>query len=345
MAFALLSSGGLQAFDDAVISSASKSAPATRPEPSIQSSKPSVTNRPEAGHLDILERSLFGGSTSGFNSSDFQRPESAAPLSATPDLRTQKRLWEEMDRRRHWMFVDPEPGMSRSKPQSLDDPRLFEPSSSRPRSVLQQQAIRDIFEPSTSVKRSGLPSSAAEIPAGTGLLKSDSDLGGRIGKDSRSSESVSGLDLGLRSARGSNMELGSTFGGTGIAEWNQSSRERSQRFDEMFGSAEAQSGLLQADRTARGIDNADPVLSRRERLESLFTSAPAASAGLAPLNNPNGSVDSKILGQAQRESLWKEPRDGAVGPVRRSRQTEEAAKRPVFQPQPSQLELPKLNGF
>jgi hypothetical protein len=159
------------------------------------------------------------------------------------------------------------------------------------------------------------------------------------------SESISGLELGLHSSRNETLELGTGFGGTGTPEWIQSSRERNQRFDQMFGGVGTDSGLQQADRASRGIDSAEPVLSRRERLDSLFTSASGEPGGFAPLRNPNGPADSGLLGQAQRDSLWQDSRQGVSGQVRRSRQVEEAAKRPVFQPQPSQLELPKLNGF
>ena len=347
------SSGGVPStatFSSAANSSSASGGPGG--DKSGSDAKPSTPETTASGGLgwssrDFLDQSGWWGS-----SSDLSRPNPVSPIAPTIDYGTQKRLWEQIDRRQHWMFGDSDPGSAFGTSGATFESASFDPMSSLPRSVLQKKAMDDILHPGTKRERRedsrGIVSEDSDDGARRGSLdgaSGRSDRGERTRTDGWSlrtaSDSGSFLDWDNRSGSAASDFTGSL--GSGNATQNaREIRDRASRFDEMFQSSGAAAIAGSPDSETRGGVGSNGIDSRRERLERLFerTDAVAASSPRSATVGPDGA-----LGRVQRNELFGDGTGNTATPARRSKFADEAVRRPAFQPQPGELPLPKPNGL
>lgn len=361
---ALLLSGQLVAFDEAHISSASGASPSgvskeVRSGPSANAGSPGTKSTDSSSEAPP-SAARTGWSLSNFlkdNSiwsgpPELVRPESGNSSAPMLDYKAQKEIWERMDRRRHWMLVDPDPGTAFRNPSKEFDPTAFEPSASKPRSMLQKKAMEDVLRPSTPTDRPATVLDSPEASFSTPMvLDSPNSRGDGSQPDSWSMRNAlrdrGVFDWEKNSGRGSDSGNGSWPMLSGVntpSDAARLARERGQRLDEMFGGSSSAAAWQQNDRDARGLaTGTEPMLSRRERLEQLFNvSDPVAAAAS---RNPANPVNPTSLGRGQRNDLFGDEsnRGSAVG--RRPKATDDVVKRPAFKPQPGELPLPRPNGL
>ncbi len=351
----LLSGLSLTASEPASISAAS-SKPAPLATGSDKSSSDSKTSTPESeasGNSGWSSRDLLDNGSWWKSSSELSRPSSVNPITPSIDYGTQKRLWEQIDRRRHWMFGDSDPGSAFGPSATTFDSATFEPTSSLPRSVLQKRAMDDILHPGSKKDRRGdsqglFSDESGDAGARRGFLDTAPARGDRgerartEGWSLRNATDVgSFLDWDNRS-RGASTDFNGAPGNGYATQTARENRERANRFDEMFRSSGLDINAGSTDQETRaGLGN-NGLDSRRERLERLFDHVDSVSES-APRPATAGSAGA--LGRAQRNELFGDGTGNAAGPVRRSKSAEEAARRPIFQPQPGELPLPKPNGL
>lgn len=354
VALTLLTSGPFLASEPAHLRVASDLAkpPAPSSAASANQTEKSTEKPATSGHTDWSRGDLFGVGSLWGSSADFVRPNSKDPSPPVLDYRAQKKLWEQMDQRRHWMFgISPGESGPKFPSDNRDNPE-FDLKSDLPRSVLQKRVMDEILRsssrregPSNHRRESGdNPENADATDGGRGFLDSQSarstlERGTRDSSTFRNaSESRSWLDLDRRSTPSI-----SDFSQKAAAEFVKDARDRTHRFDEMFGATAATSATVDSERDPRGWStSADGFVSRRERLDRLFdSSTPSGNSGNSvPVNGgtPN------LLGQAQRNELFGEGKSSASSSARKSKPFDASSQRSIFQPQPGELPLPKPNG-
>ncbi len=305
-----------------------------------------------SGHSDWTRGDLLGLGSIWGSSSDFVRPNSSSVTAPVLDYSAQKKLWEKMDQRRHWMFGVSGRDNGGVPSQNGFESREFDPKSDLPKSVLQKRAMDEILHPAdrsdASSKNRRDPGMLSDNPddpaAGRGLLDSQPSRGSSDTKaiDSwtlrNATESRSWLDWDRRT-----VPAASDFGQSAAAEVARETRDRSRRFDDMFGLSAAAASGLSPERDSKGWStSSEGFTTRRERLEHLFDST---TPTVGPANSQLGNALSPgVLGQAQRTELFGDGKAGLSTAIRRSKSLDESSKRPVFQPLPSELPLPKPNG-
>ena len=347
-------SGDVAFSEPAQVSAAPDLVKAAAPAEAKPASKPGENTEipTSSGHTDWSRGDLFGLGSLWGSSTDFVRPNSSGTVPPVLDYAAQKKLWEKMDQHRHWMFGNSsrENGLIPSE-NSLEN-REFDPKSDLPKSVLQKRAMDEILHPATrsdggnkNRRDSGMLSdNPDETVAGRGLLDSQSARGSSDMKAldnwalRNATESRSWLDWDRRTSPGA-----SDFGQSAAAEIAKDTRDRTRRFDDMFGTSAATGSGPSPERDPRGWStSSEGFTTRRERLERLFDSTTPPGGPVTPL--AGSGLNSSVLGQAQRNELFGDGKTGLPTAVRRSKSMDEASKRPVFQPQPGELPLPKPNG-
>lgn len=351
----LISGLSLQGSEPASISAASSkpAALSTGGDKPAPDSKTSTSESDASASSGWSSRDLLDNGSWWKSSPELSRPSSVNPVAPSIDYGTQKRLWEQMDRRRHWMFGDSDPGSAFGPSATTFDSATFEPTSSLPRSVLQKKAMDDILHPGSKKDRRGdsqglFSDESGEAGARRGFLDTAparGDRGERVrteGWSLRNATDVSSfLDWDNRSG-GTSSDFNGAPGNGYATQTARENRERANRFDEMFRSSGLDITAGSTDQESRaGLGN-NGLDSRRERLERLFDHVDSFSESgqRSSTASPAGAP-----GRVQRNELFGEATGNTAGPVRRSKSAEEAARRPVFQPQPGELPLPKPNGL
>lgn len=354
VAMTLLTTGPILASEPAHLSAAPDltKPPAPSSAVTVNQTEPSPDKPVTSGHTDWSRGDLFGIGSLWGSSADFVRPNSKEPSPPVLDYRAQKKLWEQMDQRRHWMFGNSPGENGPNSPGDNRETKEFVPKSGLPQSVLQKRAMEEILHPSTRMDGStknrsdgdGNPNSSDPTDAGRGFLDSQSGRGSldRGTRDSwalrNATESRSWLDLDRRAPSSL-----SDFGQNAATAFVKDARDRTRRFDEMFGSTAATAATVVVERDPRGWStSSDGFVSQRERLDRLFDSSTPAAASGNPLPGSGGTPN--LLGQAQRNELFGDGKSAASPSARRSKAFDDSTRRPTFQPQPGELPLPKPNG-
>ncbi len=353
--FCLLSGLGLAASEPANISTAS---PTPAPPKAVgdkagTESKASTPDPNASGPLEWSGRDLLDHNSWWDTSSELSRPNSGIPAAPSIDYATQKRLWEQIDRRRHWMFGESDPSTAFGPSTPTFDGARFDPTTSLPRSVLQKKAMEEIFHPGAKKDRRGDSAGIFSDESGDGgghrgfldTAPAKGDRGDRARSDGWSlrnaTDAGSFLDWDSRS-RGASSDMTGDPGLGASAQSARENRDRVNRFDEMFGASGLANGGSSSDPALRGGVGNNGSQSRRDRLEQLFDHVDSV---LPTSQRPLIAGPDVILGRAQRNELFGDGSGNTGTPVRRSRSSEEAIRRPVFQPQPGELPLPKPNGL